>query len=358
MFSPEKISTALVGIVGLRQPFDPEFAILDAANILSASGLWVTDNAYAKISYLKDTQDYEDISNADFNTMLRNMQKASIVNVCSQVFKDADYIDRNLIYKYAGSKAETDILPEGFVGRRIIVSDEKNVAFKITRVLLDFAGLGSFTLMLFNTAQLTPLYTKEITITTDHQVEVLDWTVDNSGNTYKGEYYIGYVVPGLSVIQPYKRDYEKAMVMNYITYLEIDKIHVQNYTGTELFDVRTVQYLNEADGLNFDITVYEDFTDLIINNKLLFARAIYLDFIISFLSVYAATSRSTRNQFLTESIISRAILEVEGSKGMQGMPPIKGLRPQLIREISQIAVELDKIRKGYFGEEVMVITQC
>lgn len=355
MFNPVKISDSLVGIVGLQQPDDPIFAILDEENQSSRSGLYVTNNSYARIPFLMETQDYANISNEQFNTLLRNMQKASIINVCSEVFNKPAFVDRNLIYKYAGAKVETEVLPQGFVGRRLIISNEKNIAVKISRVLLDFDGTGAIELMLFNTAQKAPLYTKEIEITTDHQNEPLNWVIDNSGDTYKGEYYIGYISTGISVA-PFKRDYQNSRIESAITHVETHRVFVENHVTDQLFDIRQVANMNEVDGLNLDITVYEDYTDLIIQNEMIFARAIYLDFVISFLHKYQTSVRSNRVQRLTAELVSRTVLEIEGNRGIDSPVVVQGLRPEFLREISQIKEEVDKIRSGYFGDGMYVST--
>lgn len=352
MVNTVKIITAFYGIVGLRQPYNPVYALLDDQNLESRSGLYVTDNAFAKIEYLKDTQDYEAITAEQFNKYLKEMQQSSISNVVSRVFNQADYIDTNLLYQFSGSRIDTDILPFGFVGYRIRVSNEKNVAFKINRVLLDFAGTGFIELALFSSGQRNPLFTKEIEITEDHQNIQLDWSVDNSGNTYKGEYYLGYVTDGLTVF-PYKRDYERSSYRSSFTYLEIDKICIKDYTGITPFDIRNISFMNEDTGLNPDITVYEDFTDLVIQNQMLFARAIHLDFSISFIHKYAASLRSNRNERLSAEMLSRAVMEIEGS-GSDGI--IKGLRPVLGGVIADLTAEMNKLKQGYNGGPIQVIT--
>ena len=106
MINATKISTSLLGIVGFRQPYNPIYAIVDAPNLLSSSGYFVNDNHYAKVEFIKDNQDYQEISDANFNELLRNMQKASISNICNQVFSDFDFIDRNLLFKNASNKTE------------------------------------------------------------------------------------------------------------------------------------------------------------------------------------------------------------------------------------------------------------
>jgi len=57
------------GIVGFKQPYNPEYAIVNAENQLSSSGYFVTDNPYAKIEYIKDNQDYLGIADDEFNSL-------------------------------------------------------------------------------------------------------------------------------------------------------------------------------------------------------------------------------------------------------------------------------------------------
>ena len=70
MFSVTKMA-GLYGAVGVRQPFNAAYAIIDAANQVSRSGLFVTDNPICKVEFLKDSQDYNDITDADFNLLSR-----------------------------------------------------------------------------------------------------------------------------------------------------------------------------------------------------------------------------------------------------------------------------------------------
>lgn len=353
MFNVDTISTKLYGVVGFRQPFNPAYQKLDAANQISRSGYFITDNPFAKIEYLYDNVDFKALTDPEFNTYLERIQKESITNVSGRVFNKADYIDRNLLYRFAQNKTDIDTLPDGFVGERIRVSDEKNVAFKITRVLLSFNQTGPLELMLFNTAKEDPIFSESITVSSKHQEVVLNWDVDNSGDTYKGEYYLGYVSDGS--LEPFKRNYENANIKSVFTYLWIDSISVPGHTGTQLFDLTTQEGLSESTGINPDITVYEDFTDLIVQNEHIFAQAISLDLQINVLSQYHSSLRSNRNERNSERIALRVHQQIEGQKG-DDIVTITGLRPQLNRAISTIKVEIDKLKKGYFGEGIFTET--
>lgn len=345
MININKIQTALLGVVGFKQPYNPSYAIVDSANQLSSSGYFVTDNPYAKIEYIKDNQDYLSISNSDFNLLLNDLKKSAISNVCNQVFNEFDFIDRSLLYKNASNKIDVETLPTGFVGYQINVSNEKNVAFKINRVLLDFQGTGTITLLLWNTAKKAAIQTKAITITSDHQEVILDWEVNNSDTTYKGEYYLGYINEGLTV-SPYKRDWNAGNVLSQLNYLFIQPVKVISHTTTTLFDLDDVDGLSESNGLNFDITVYDDYTDFVINNKMLFARAIQLDAIIGCIQLYLSSLRSNSNQAHSAQLYEKIMIELEGTTA-GSIVRVTGLKNQLVGEITSIRSEVQKLRMGF-----------
>lgn len=358
MFNVSKIRADLYGVVGFRQPFNPAFAKIDAANQVSRSGYFVTDNPYAKVEYIFDTLDFKDITDVDFNVFLKQMQEESISNVCGRVFNNSDYIDRQVLYPHAQNRILTDTLEGGLISHKIRVDIEKNVAFEITRVLLDFEGSGDIKLMLFNTSQDAPIFSKVITIAAStHQVEKLNWKVDNSGDTYKGEYYLGYLsnAAAMGTLKPFKRDYENSDIESNITHLCLEKFQFVGHTTETLPDLTTEEGLDVSTGLNPDITVYDDFTDMITQNGVLFGLAINLDLQINVLSQYLASLRSSKNERHAERSTLRILQEIEGQNG-DGLVKITGLRPQLNRAISRIAKEIEKLQKGYFGGQIMVDT--
>ena len=354
MFQVGKISTKLYGIVGLRDSFNPDYAILDASNKISRSGYYITDNAHVKLEYIKDSQDYKDISDLDFNVYVKRLQESSIVNICHRVFNRFDYLDRNLLYINAQNKVNQETLVDGFVGYKIEVSQNSNIAFEIKRVLLDFDTLGDFKLMLFNTSKQEPIFEQNITITDKTQEQVLDWKIDNSDITYKGDYYLGYIKTGVTPI-PFKRDYNNADIMTDISNLRIEKIQVSGHSTETLFDLTTEDGLSENIGINPDITVYEDYTNLIIQNEMLFARAIELDFSISVLREQLNSLRTNSNQRDAEKQSMKILAEIEGTDGDNPLK-LTGLRTLLIGEINQILKEVNKIKTGYFNNSIRVNT--
>lgn len=353
MFNKVKIETGLYGIVGLRQPFNPTYQILDADNQVSRSGYFVTDNPFVKVEYVKDSQDFDNITDLQFNAQLKQIQQSAIASVCNAIFNESSYLDRQVLYPFAQNKVNVDTIPDGMICHEIEVAIEKNIAFEISRVMLNFQGAGTLKLMLFNTSESAPIHEKDVVISSSHQSEPLNWVVDNSGDTYKGKYYFGYIVT--SGLKPYKRDYENSDVTSQITGLNITKVFFNGHTTETLPDLNTEQSTDFTTGLNPDITVYEDYTDMILNNAQLFGYAVYLDFCIKLISMYISSLRSNRNQRLSEGQIVRMMQEIEGQSGLN-VVKITGLRSLLNGELSRLTKEIQSIKEGYFGGIINVQT--
>ena len=358
MFNASIIKTNLYGVVGFRQPFNPNYAILDADNSASSRDQWVTENPHCKVEYLYDNQDYAGISDSDFNLALKRMQEDAIVNVCNRVFNKPDYIDKQVLYKNPQNRVNTETMPDGFVCFKIEVDSKKNVAFSIERILLDFEGTGDIKLLLFNTSQDTPLFEETVTITSTHQVVKLGWKVDNSGNTYKGDYYLGYLTNTgtIGTLKPFKRDYEASDIMSSISELYIDRYYFKDHSTETLPDLTKEDSIDQALGLNPDIVVYEDFTELIIHNKFLFATAIKMYLQIKCMEVIMASSRSNLNERESNRQMAVLLEQIEGSNDSVSVRKVTGLSPTLGGEIQRVRQELQKIREGYFGERAMIDT--
>jgi hypothetical protein len=358
MFDKTIVEDTLVGIVGVEQPNNPDYAIIDIANLASTSGYFVTEFPLVKIEFFKEAQDYIDITDADFNDLLRTTQKSAITSVCNQVFQTEDFIDRGLFYKNATNNVDAETLTDGFVNWEINVTKEKNIAFEITRVILDFESNfpNDIILQLYNTGDPNPIQSKTINITEKHQEEVLNWAVDNSGDTYKGDYYLGYIKSATTPV-PYKRNYHNANIISKIDGLTIQSMQVTGHTGNEIFDLNDTEGLSENIGVNPDVIVYNDYTDFIKQNRRLFGRAIQLDMAIKMINVSAYSIRVNKDERISDSLQVKMFQAVNGVDAAEGRLKVKGLNEKLIGELTMIKTEVEKLRHGYFGGRVMVYTR-
>lgn len=353
MFNKSKVITALNGVVGWKQPLGSADPVLDAGNLASSSGYTFDENPFVKIQSLKDCQDYPDITDDQFNTYLSSFQDTSIANIINSVFDKSDYIDRQVLYRFANNKVDVDSLPDGFVGYEIDINNDKDLAFEISRVILEFQGTGDIKLLLFNSAKSTPIQSKVISIASSLQEETLNWRVDNTETFYKGKFYFGYLTNGLAVT-PYKRDYENSNVKSNITGIGINNIQVSGHDAETLFDLTTIDGASESWGLNPDITVFDDYTDLIVQNKPLFAKAIQVQGQIEAINTYISSVRSNRNERLSDANINKMVIEING---LDSDVKITGLKQKMFSELGRIRKEIRRLKEGYFSLGFIVNTR-
>jgi hypothetical protein len=353
MFNKSIVEKKLLGLVGFNASLNPDFFALDSDNLDSRSGYKFNNTPYADLESLRDTQNYADIDSVQFNELLRTLNKNAITSVANAVFTTSatpSFIDRQKVYKYALNKANLETgLVNGFVGRRFCFENKPNVTAEITEVTLDFSGTGNLTLLLYNTQSLQPVEQKTVTIVGDNQKEVLNWKM----HSQNGDYYIGYVYDGSLV--PYKRSYELSNIESRITYLSHEKKIVKDFTGGNIWDLQTEGTTSSATGMNLDVSVYHDYTDLIIQNETLFANAIFLEGSISFLNYIRSSLRSNKNQRLSENNLILLNQTIEGQEG-QSVVRITGLRPSLNEQIGLIQQRVNELRKGFFTGRIKTMT--
>jgi len=354
MFDVTLIKNGLIGLVGFRQPANPKYQIIAPENLTSVSGLFVNDNPYAKIEYLKDNHDYSGITDEQFNKFLKELKETSITNICNQVFDEPDFIHRDYIFTKTTNKVEEVLLQSGFTGYKVKITDEKNVSFKVNSVVTEFVEAGTYKFVIYNSNLLEPIFTQDLDCAAYYDVKSIDFIV-NDNNYYKGTMYIGFLLTGTE--KTYKHNFEDSDTMNTIENLYIEEVVVSPHVGDNLFDLRNVKQSNEYVGFNLDLTVLNDYTNFILNNKSLFSRAIYLDCIVYCLNVYAASLRRNMNQVNSDELYARIMLEIEGTRPDDNVVHVRGLRPQMLFEISQIRQELSKLKQGFVGKGYYVDTQ-
>lgn len=352
-FNRTSVVSSLFGIVGLNQPYNPNFAILDTDNQISRSGYFVNDLPYVKIEYIKDTQNYSEISDLDFNEYLKRLQDSAISNVCNQVFNQPSYIDRQVLYKNANNNVDPVDLGDGLIGHKIEISSDKNLAFEISRVFFDFDGTGNVELYLFSSWKRNYLFKETVAITDTHQEVTLNWKVNNEGGIYKGDYYLVWRNTGATVPKPFKRNYNNSSVRSQITNMRLCPIQFKGYTDEVLPDLTTEDGITDDIGINPDITVYDDYTDLINQNQILFGRAVQLQMGIDILTAYSSTLRSNKNERRSRELTGK-IAEILDNTDSEGN--YIGLRSRLFDEVNNARKEVQKIRLGYFADGLITHT--
>jgi len=365
MFEVTKIQDSLEKLVGIRQPANPDLTVnVDSDNQLSESGLFLDDIPPFNLEAIYNSQDYVGINSLDqsldFNTYLRNIKRSSIANVVTQVFDKPSYIDRGLLFVNESPRLNLETFPIDirYYGYEIEVSNTKNIGFKITRAnfQFDFDNSTQFVnVYLFNSNVNTPIAVKPVNLTSNNHWDNLNFTVDSTTNDYKGKYYLLVQIPTPERLQPYKRDFEEGNFMNNVKELEIERVvfkdtlDISNFNS--YYDIDTSQNV----GINLDITVFNDYTDLIIQNKFLFSKVVQLQTVVTLMMKVATSMRSNRDERQSKELTAMIMTYVNGINA-NGDFNMKGLNKSIPFEIESLRKEIASIRDGYFGDGVMVDT--
>jgi hypothetical protein len=256
---------------------------------------------------------------------------------------------------------ETTIPDGSVIGYRIKPSDTKHVAFKIRRVQLQFdcdAYPCDANLFLMNSNWPEPLKIQAISITSKNMWVDLDWILNNTDNEYKGEYYFLIGPVGGVRMQPFKRNDGDSNEMKVVAELDIERVSFG--TTSQTFNIVDFDYeqaleLSENVGLNPDITVYEDYTEFILNNEQMFARAIQLEFAISLMNMIATSKRSNRDERLGREIVAMMITHINGVNA-EGEVRVTGLKDTLYYQVKGIRKEVEKLKQDFFGTSIQTYT--
>ena len=153
MLNVSEIRTNLFGVVGLRQPYNPDYDILESTITASSSGQYFDQfSSYVTVENIKDTQPYADITDENFNLWLTDKIKDSIVKGLQQCFSDEDLIENGLLFDNSIRKVSSDeIANDGdFVGYEIDVAKSKDIKAVINKIVTEFSGSGDVDILLFN----------------------------------------------------------------------------------------------------------------------------------------------------------------------------------------------------------------
>lgn len=324
----------LTGLVGFRQSLLTEYAILDADNLASSSGLFVGDvSGLITVKNIKQTLENPNILDPAFNTYLKERMDSSFVNLLKAVYSDEDLIENKPLFQYENDWTDTLDNATDFVGYEIDVAKAKNINVVLNKIMLSFNAVEAVKILLFHSSKIDPLQSKEITTVKDStKHETLNWNLPNSNSITGGKYYIGYLRSGLTA-KSYNREYESSSVQSDYNCLGITPIQVNGWDAETLFDVNDIDYVAETWGLNFDISSYWDYTSVVVENKDRFARGLQLQIAADLLNVLATSTNSNRDERMVKL---DALFDLNGNRSNDEIPKSMGILNQLRQEITEI----------------------
>ena len=329
MYINSTILTSLYQRVGWRQPTYSGAPVLDSANKVTNSGKYFQDiHSLVKVPYIYDCQDDNAITIGNFNTMLQDFQKSSILKIVNSVFQMPDIVQNDILYSH--ENIFTNVLTNGadFVGYEFDMCKRKDFGLVINQLISEFSVSESVTFYLYHSSQKTAIDSETITVQANStKVDTVDWIMNYA--TYKGgKYYVGYFRSGLTT-QAINRNWDSAIVSNEFDGVEIKPIKISGVSGVELPNIDGITYESDTYGLNFDITIEHDYTDVICRNARQFDVAVQLQLASDVIELIATSRRTTLDEHIGKAAVAELNATPEQFHG-------GGIKARLEKEIKRL----------------------
>ena len=333
MIRVEEINN-LNGLVGFRDSLISEYAILDADNKASSSGLFVNDiSGLITTKNIKNTLENPNLEDEAFNNYLRGRVNSSFINLMKAIYSDEDMIENKTLFQYENDFTKLLENSTDFVGYEIDVAKTKDVNIVLNKIMLTFDSVEDIKVLLFHSSMDAPLKFDTVsTVAKSDTHKVLNWNLPNANSIAGGKFYIGYLRSSLTG-KAYNREYESSSVQSSFNCLGITPIKVEGWDNETLFDVNNVEYCSETWGINLDISSYKDYTSIIVNNKDRYARGLQLQTAADLLNLIATNSNSNETE---RRIKIQALYDLNGNRSNPEIPYSVGVLNQLKNEIKEL----------------------
>lgn len=326
----------LLGLVGFKDSLISEYAgKLDAENLASSSGLFVNDiSGLITVKNIIQSIENPSLSNAEFNTYLKDRMKSSFINLIKAIYSDNDMIENKPLFQYENDFNNLITDSQDFVGYEINVAKSKDINVVLNRIMLTFANDGEIDVLLFHSSKDSAYSSKTIQTEQDSEVsEFVNWNLPNSNSITGGKFYIGYLRPGDGENEAYNREYQNSSVQSSYNCLSVTPIIVKGYTDDTLFDVNDIEYSSKTWGMNFDFSSFKDYTSIVTNNRDRFARGLTLQVAADILNLIATSTNINKDERM---IKIDALYDLNGNRSNPEIPYSVGVLNQLKNEIKEL----------------------
>lgn len=308
-----------------------------------------------------------------FSEWLENKTKASSLNLIQNVYaqKIANKTAKNIfeqkaLFDRAGNINDIITNASQIVGFEIVPIRTKGATVKIDRIGLQFSAIGDVKVYIMHTSRNIPLYELTYTRTrakgmewftpdTDIYLPYVSNDVDAGGS-----YYIVYrqdELPLNSEAINKNRDWSKKPCTScnnydieaynlFSKYLEIHPFRVSDSVGSlELWDIENNLYTYDKNyGINIQLTVECDVTQIILENKRTFQTALGLQMAYDVINELAYNPNDTvnrKNQMMTKNEL---LYELNGNADDNK----NSISYKLYKAIKAISVDMSKMSRACF----------
>lgn len=343
MYNPSRVIDALFGRVGWRQPTQPEYAILTEPNTLTKSGRYFQNSHWAvTIENIKATQPDADISDADFNLLLEEIQTSSILRTMTDIFDSPEVVDCVQTYDREDNEPDIRFIANTgkFVGWKITLAKTPEYVAALSSIALYFDTDVEFELKCFVENKKDAIWTKVVKAIGGEEtiVPIDDLVLSYLGNqTRTTAFYIGYFQDDLGeakAFNEYVRNYWSGCLWR----AEAFSANVAN--NKPVLPIH--QFTSDTYGMNLQFTSYKDHTNVIVAQPQIFDEAVSLQVACNVLEMILSTNRSNGIERLSGEKMAEIYRSLNQQQFTEESPVGPGLK-------ARYETEINKIRKSFFG---------
>jgi len=330
MFDLGKIQSAAIGLVGFR----PQTGV-DAEITATRTGL-----TFEQGSGLVNVENIRSLmadQSRNINDELRELISGSFVDVLNSIFSESDYRSGGLVYPEA-SEWESEITSD-FKGYEIDPVTDR-VSLVINKLMFEApTGItGDVTVNLFNTQKKEAVKTNKLTIVEGGMATAeVNWILNK--REYGGKWYIGYELAN----SPRAKNINLATAYN-----EFEGVIIRPVSVAGTFTDGNVKYVSDRCGLNLDVSIYDDYTSIVLSNERRFGRALQLMLAVKVADMGTNSTRSNRDERITKA---NAVYELDGNRFNKEYPEHTGL-------LTKLNTEIKRLRKTFFPSGNIRATLC
>lgn len=338
-FNISELTAALAGRIGWRQPTEPGFAVVDADNLLAGTGRYFDSfHSLVNVKNVKDTAPGAGMNDAQLNTHLANIRKDAALRCFAGIFNQPEFFEKVLLFDREGNN-DISINNSGlFVGYEFKVANKIDVSVVADSVRLLFDGDATFNLHLFKDGKKSPIKTVSVSVVANEAsvISLTDFFMSYyASNTKGGRYYIGYFQDELGEAKAINEQVER---WNSTLFFKAEPMQsIANDNGTD-FNRNNIGWTWNTYGMNFEVTSFRDYTQLIKQRVNIFDEAIGLTVAYMVLEqiLYCVRSNGTERILKEQADRFALQLDLNGAAAFPDSPQITGLSKRIERELERI----------------------
>jgi hypothetical protein len=323
MFNTADIKDSLFGLVGWDDLNSPQ--PLTAENKESRSGRYFQGFhhgcALSSVYYLMEKEDATEI---EFNDFLKRLQYSAILNSLNGVFNEDILIGQTLLFNRRGTAVPSVNAAGKKVGYKIVPVKDLSYCLIIKNISLMFKQSGDVNIQLWHNNIGKIWENTYLAVANKECIFNVNQALYYSCREYKGGFFYLCYDYALEPVEYDICDFNK-------TYL----FRAVPFEGAVLDDTATVG-TGKTYGINAEICVYRDFTEIIKLNEHTFSTLIGLQVAASCIELALNSGRSNKTERITKEQQSRLYNDLNVAFSSPEFPYTTGIKNQIAREIKRI----------------------